>query len=729
MQTIAYRYLVYFTLTLGSFLLFQVQPIMARMIQPWLGSASSVWTACMMFFQCFLLLGYLYAHALHRLRVRMQALLHGPLIVLALALLWFHASHWPAPIKPSVLLFESLSFGPVGIVVALLGISVGLPFLILAANSTLMQAWFHRAFPERNAYSLYALSNAGSLLSLLSYPFVIENTLTLSQQSWMWTGGFLLYALCMLATSFLASRIHEEAHEPCAVQESDGALADGTPKGTRAACRPAGGKGSASGSDALPWHRLFSWIGLSFLGSAYLLAVTNELTQDITPTPFLWLAPLSLYLLTFIIAFSSRMDAWRGWLLLGGLVGASVAVYALHQVLTLTIYSAVGLLLFSLFAVCLFCHSLLYTLRPEAGKLTLFYVMISLGGFLGGVFLSLVAPLIFPAYWDIQLLVFLTLVAACVQSFASRTGPLHTYRYLIAAVALSLCFPLAQGIQKECRDSIFLTRNFYGTMRVEHEARGEGEQVIHRYQLMHGHIVHGIQFSRTRFRNRPTAYFHEETGLGRAIQRHPLRNVPERPFRIGVVGEGIGTIAAYGRPGDFIRFYELNPEVHKLAAESPWFTYLRDAQGTVDVVIGDGRLSLERERNDPESPLFDVLVLDAFSSDAIPVHLLTREAIETCLQRLEPEHGVLAFHATNKHLNFLPLGKAIAEHFGLTMRAIWTKGDGRITLPCLWLLFCRDPEFFEQPAFQAGAVGLGAVKPVRLWTDDYSSLFDLMLAR
>ena len=681
----------------------------------------------MMFFQFVLLAGYLYAHILHRYRLRTQALLHFLLIGGGVFLLAWQTMQWPGPIKPDVQLFERLHFPPVMTVVILLGVSVGLPFLILSANSTLLQAWFTRVQPKRNAYALYALSNAASLLALLSYPLVLENHFPLSTQSWLWAGSFLLYGLCMVGVGIGASRVESSAGTDVGTHPPKGSEPRAGQEAATKSCEAAGR--TVSGAERVSMGRIFSWVGLSFVASAYLLAVTNELTQDISPTPFLWLLPLGLYLLTFVLAFSERMDPFRAWTLPGALAGAVAAVYVLFNGLALSIYASVVLLLISLFTVALFCQSVLYTIRPAPRRLTLFYVMISLGGGLGGAFISLLAPVVFPAFWDIQVLIFLAAVASVFFVFSSEAGPWRKARYVVLGGALALIFPLAQTIQKESRSSIFHTRNFYGSMRVEHEERGAGEQVIHRYQLMHGNIAHGIQFSRTRFRNKPTAYYHEESGVGRAILHHPRRNEAGRPFRIGVIGEGIGTIASYCREQDSVRFYELNPAVHELAAHSPWFTYLADCRGTNDVVLGDGRLSLERELNDPAAPLFDVLVLDAFSSDAIPVHLLTREAFEIYLQRLEPENGILAFHATNKFLNFLPLGRAIANHFGFSWCAVATPGDGKITLPCLWLLFSRNPAALKQKVFEKDSLNLGAVEPVRLWTDDYSSLFDLLIVR
>jgi hypothetical protein len=752
MNSKIYHLLSKITILLGSFLLFQVQPIIAKTIQPWFGSTSSVWSTCMMFFQFALLMGYLYAHGVNGLRMKRQWVLHSALIAAAVALLVWHYFAWGTPITPAQGALNLEAMHPVTAITLLLSLGVGLQFLVLAANSNLVQAWYARVLRDDNAYVLYSVSNVGALASLLSYPFFIERQMGLTSQAYLWSGLFLLYAALMVllgwrscrltaaepaeGTSGVMSRMHDTSCRliAAAVPLEDGALRrrEGTSGAMSrmhdtscrliAAAVPANGASRGSSLLLVP----LVWILLAFLGSTFLLSVTNELTQDISPTPFLWVLPLSLYLSTFIVAFSNHFDRWRGWTYAGLLAGAGLAVYGLHAYLSMPIAQSVLLLSLSLFLVCLFCHSRLYEMRPPQSRLTLFYVMISVGGFLGGFYVNIVAPLLFPAYWDVQISLALALALAVGYAFVSSHPAIRKLRYLIALVSLGLCAMLGWTIHKEVREAIFLRRNFYGSLRVEHEARGEGMRTIHRYQLMHGDIVHGIQFSRTRFRYKPTAYFHEESGIGRAILNHPNYRTTDRPFRLGVIGEGIGTFAAYCRTNDYVRFYELNPAVHELAENSSWFTYLKDCKGEYDVVIGDGRLSLEDELVTGGSQPFDVLVADAFNGDAVPVHLLTEEAIAMYLQHLEPENGILAINGTNKHLDFRPLAKAIALRFDLHLRVIATPGDGKITQTALWLLFSRNPDVLNGKVFGPGTLNMASIRPVRLWTDDYSSVFDLL---
>ncbi len=688
------------TIFLGSFLLFTVQPIIGKYIQPWFGSTSAVWSTCLMFFQGVLLLGYLYAHLLGRLRPQRQLSLHALLVALTLLIGAVHMRNWASPILPSVEV--AIDSSPIPTILFLLSLSIGLSFLLLSSNSTLVQHWYAHVFPHRNAYALYAVSNGGSLLALLAYPFLVERAIGLRLQSHIWFILLILYALLILVCAALAARWQARSIVP----ENKPDVADPI-------------------QSDVPLKRTLFWFLLSMTGSVLLLAVTSEMTQNVAPIPFLWVVPLSVYLLTFILGFTRLFAAYRpagpALLFAGGLM----ALYALNQKLVIPIGHTIAWLSGALFCVCLFCHGTLHATRPDHRHLTFFYLVIALGGFTGGFFVSIVAPLIFPAYWEIQIASCLALLLAAWQTIHVRTWPMPV-RYAAAALSIAFCGLFAQTIVQELQSYVYLHRNFYGTLRVEKEIRGEGPQELRRYALKHGDIVHGLQFSRTEYRYRPVAYFSEDSGVGRAIRHHPLRDIPDHSFRIGVVGGGIGTLVAYARDGDRVRLYELNPAVQELALNTDYFTYLADYADRWSAVIGDGRWALAADLETAGTPLFDVLALDAFNGDAVPVHLLTREAFDLYLNCIDRENGVLAVNITNKHVDFRPLIRAVADEFRLNAVILDGPGDGIITIPNRWALLTRNPDMFRSPAFRAGRVSLIDAPPMRLWTDDRSSLLELM---
>lgn len=704
-MTRAATYFFIATVFLGSFLLFAVQPIIGKYIQPWFGSTSAVWNTCLMFFQGVLFLGYLYAHALGRLPPKRQLTVHGALVLATLAIGLWHLTRWGSSILLPVTAAPAAP--PALSILLVLIMTIGLPFLLLSSNSTLIQHWYNYADPDKNAYPLYAVSNAGSLLALLSYPFLLEPFIGLRFQSHLWFLLLLLYGAAVVTCARFATRSRTQS-EPLDITQDTA-----TQNVTEPFC-----------SD-LPFSQISTWFLLTMTGSILLLAVTSELTQNVSPIPFLWVVPLAVYLLTFILGFSRLFARYRPASSLLLFMGCILALYAMTHRVTLPIGHMILLMSLALLAVCLYCHGTLYATRPDHRHLTFFYLTVSLGGFVGGFFASIVAPLIFPAYWELYLCLALALMLAVRQLLVWRVfNPL--WRYAAVTIALLLCGVLAHALISEHREAIFHDRNFYGTIRVEQEIRGEGEQEIRRNVLKHGDIVHGVQFSRTEYRYRPIAYFNEQSGVGRAILHHPLREKPGRPFQIGVLGGGIGTLVAYMREGDMMHLYELNPAVQALAENTTYFTYLSDYAGRWTASIGDGRLLLAEELALAERTPFDVLIIDAFNGDAVPMHLLTREAIQLYLDSIEPENGVLALQITNKHVDFLPLIRAIVNDFALNTAVIEMPGDGIIAIPNRWALLTRNPDTFRHPSFRQGAIPLIDVRPIPLWTDDRSSLFGLL---
>ncbi len=691
------------TIFVGAFLLFQVQPLIAKYILPWFGGSPGVWTTCMLFFQVLLLCGYAYAHLLdRRLRPRAQALVHLVLVAVAVALL---------PITPGASWKPGAAGEPVPRILALLTASVGSQGLVLASTGPLMQKWFHRARPGMSPYRLYALSNLGSLLALVSYPFVVEPNLSRDAQAWVWSAGFGLFALLSGACALAAFR----AGGNVAGLET-GVTVDDAERAPRRATT-------------------MLWFCLPACACVLLLAVTNQLCVDVAVIPFLWVLPLSLYLLSFVLAFHS--PRWYPRPVFAPLLALSVAGVcvllrsAQHKEISvlaqIAVYSGV------LFVCCMVCHGELVRLKPHPSRLTRFYLVVAAGGAAGGAFVAILAPLLFRGYFELHLGLLACCLVALVVFFLDDRWVLHRARPRWAWTGLVLAFlGLGAGLGREARDftagTLSITRNFYGVLSVTEE---DGRPGMHRYVLTHGTTLHGLQFDDPEKRRWPTSYYGEGSGVGLAARLLPGQG----PRRIGVVGLGVGTVAAWGKKGDVVRFYEINPEVKRLALTR--FTYLQDTPAEVQVVLGDARISLERE--EPQG--FDLLVLDAFSGDAIPVHLLTKDAFETYLRHLKPD-GVIAVHVSNAYLDLQPVIFLVADHFRLGRvfieddrardraedEAEQAAEDRRRGLKSSrWVLVSRNTAFLESEEVQDAASEPEEEYPlVRLWTDDDTNLFRIL---
>jgi SAM-dependent methyltransferase len=664
------------TIFLSSFLLFLVQPLLARLILPWFGGTAAVWTTCMLFFQTMLLAGYAYAHGTNaKLAARAQAVLHTLLLAGALAAL---------PIAPDEAWKPRGDEEPTLRILLLLAAAVGLPYLLLAATSPLLQAWFARTRPGANPYRLFAVSNLASLLALIGYPLAVEPVLGNQQQVAMWSALFAVFALLAAALAWQAAA---------------------TPAAPRAA-HPAPDEPGAAPRRG----DYLLWLMLSAVGSVLLLAVTNHITQNVASVPLLWLAPLTLYLLTFILAFEGRgwyrpEVAWSfvlAWL--GGMLWLLVDTRFQFD-----LWLQLGVYLSGLFVACLFCHGELYRARPAPRHLTAFYLTVAAGGALGGLLVAVVAPLVFNAYYELGLaLLALALLAAVRYAGLNRMARFASLGMVVASAGCALYDAL--HFQQDVRLS---TRNFYGVMRVkEYGAPGDEH---HLRRLLHGVIMHGEQYLHPDRRHRATTYYQESSGIGAAILS--LRGRPGN--RIGVIGLGTGTLAAYGREGDHYRFYDINPEVLKVAERE--FAYLGDSEAEIELVLGDARLALEREP--PQG--FDVLAVDAFSSDSIPVHLVTREALGVYLRHVRPE-GIVAFHVSNRFLDLVPVVARLAdEHRAHAVLVDEESSEDKTT--STWVLVSRDAAALERPEIAAaGATGPKRRDESRTWTDDYSNLVQIL---
>ncbi|HTX23559.1 MAG TPA: fused MFS/spermidine synthase [Steroidobacteraceae bacterium] len=685
------------TVFCGSFLLFLLEPIIAKELLPWFGGAANVWATCIVFFQLGLLLGYGYADTLvRRLAPRAQLVsLIVPLGAAALLLPIVPSRHWAANATQS----------PALAVLGALATTVGVPYVLMSATSPLIQSWYAQRFPGRSPYRLFALSNLASMLALLAYPVLIEPRLGTRLQAYGWSAAYGGWALLMLVCAVSAQRRPEPARGPA---RSDAAPLD--------AARPDVPRLDARAGAAPSRAQYLSWTGLAALGSFLLIAVTSHLTRDVAAIPLLWVVPLAVYLLTFIASFQD--SRWLTPLRLAGIGLAALALYVAYAVYlnwpggdadnTLPIGWQILILCAVLGGACLYCHGTVARTRPAPAHLTRFYLTVSLGGALGSMLVGLAAPALLQVDFDLEggMLAF----AAVVVVSAWRRGRLAAALGVLALVATTGAGALA--VQQFYQQTVLARRNFYGSLRVYEWNAGK---VGTARSLTNGVILHGTQYSEPRARRRPTEYYAEGSGVGRAIAALERGGAS---LRVGVIGLGVGTLAAYGRPRDVIRFYELNPTVLDIARRE--FTYLGESAARIDVVLGDARISLEREA--PQR--FDLIVVDAFSSDAIPVHLLTREALAVYLRHLRPG-GVVAFHTSNRYVDLPPVVARLAEMRGLSARLIETDDDDTFNTPSSWVLVSADAAFFEAPQIKPAASKLprGGSRP---WTDDFSDLIEFM---
>ncbi len=666
------------TIFLSAFLLFQVQPMIAKMILPWFGGSASVWITAMLFFQTALLAGYLYAHwSVRTLSPRMQTAVHGSLIVLSLFFL---------PLAPALSWRPEGSEEPVLRILGLLTVSIGLPYFLLSSTSPLLQAWYSRKNREALPYRLFGLSNLASLAGLLAYPFVVETHATLRQQSLGWSAGFVVFAVLCLAAATTAGRAAPGA----------GNAGEGTDV-------PDTGESGPPTLKDRAW-----WLALAACASTLLLAVTNHLTQNVASIPFLWVLPLGLYLLTFIITFDLEGLYGRryvAWLLGAALVAMSYGLTHWNSRTPLALIIPVFAL--GLFIACFFCHGELVRRKPAPRYLTSFYLMLSLGGALGGLLVGVLAPRFLRGYFELPIA-----MAACsillllvLDRRAWRITALAA-----GAVALVVGYSAWSWVSSYASSVLAMERNFYGSLRVYEYDRGTDDEAR---ALVHGMVNHGMQFTLPERTREHITYYGPGSGVALA-----LASVNRTHARVGIIGLGAGSLAAFARRGDTYRFYDINPLVEGLARRE--FTYLADCRGTAEVVLGDGRLALERE----PAGSFDVLVVDAFSGDAIPVHLLTAEAVELYFRRLRPE-GVLALHITNTHLDLEPVLAALAGRLGKWSLVVRNEGDGdRRIYRSSWALLSTRP-IASSALLRAGAE-LRTMTGFRVWTDEYSNLFQIL---
>ncbi|MGB5079794.1 MAG: fused MFS/spermidine synthase [Burkholderiales bacterium] len=664
------------TIFLSAFLLFQVQPLVAKIILPWFGGTAAVWTICMLFFQLLLLAGYLYSHAYVRARTPRRRHFHIALLALAAATLPLAAN---AAWKPEG------GENPTLLILGLLLTTVGLPYFMLSTTGPLVQAWYARSHRGATPYRLFALSNLGSMLALVSYPLLVEPLFALGRQTAIWSAGFVLFALT------------------CALLSWRSGLAEVEPSSPDPSEKPGAGL-------------QILWASLAACASALLLAFTSHMTLNIAAIPFLWVLPLALYLLSFVLCFEA--SGWyRRWLFLpllgAGLAGVCVTLSRSNP----SVWSLIPLYSATLFAACMVCHGELARSKPHPRHLTGFYLMLALGGALGGVLVGLVAPSVFENLYELPMAMLALCVLVSAALLRDRSSLLHgrwgsAFRLVFLALIVALGVALIRIYEDDSADSRVTSRNFYGVLEVRDS--GAGPQAMR--VLSHGTIIHGKQFLDPDRRDWPTSYYGMTSGIGRALIDAGARG----SLRVGVVGLGAGTLAAYGRGGDVFRFYDINPKVVELARSE--FSFLNDSRARIELALGDARLSLERE----PAQDFDVLALDAFSSDSIPVHLLTAEAFATYLRHLKPG-GVLAVHISNRYLDLVPVVQQAARHLSLELRQVENDDDDDAGVyRSDWMLLSASPQAFAGALWEDAPGPLEEGRPIRLWTDDYSDLYRIL---
>ena len=691
-----------FIIFLSAFLLFQVQPLIAKLILPLFGGGAAIWTACLLFFQAFLLFGYLYAHVLSKCKsLTTQVSIHS--VALLASLLFM-----PIGLKELV---EFDQTAPLSDILKLLVLSIGAPYFLLSSTGPLVQKWLSHVYaakPDFTPYKLYSLSNIGSLLALVSYPFIFEPLFSLPNQLTYWSAGYIvlvgsLIVFCVQLFKLVSASSNEVYAE-----------------------KPIGS--SLSDKDSNDNHQVIGfkldwllWLALSAIGVVLLVSITNAMTQNIPPVPFLWILPLSLYLLTFIISFHSPKWYvrwyWYVLFILSSFAGLLMFFIGSQFDILSQVFIYSGILL----SACMICHGELVKLKPSTDRLTLFYLNMSLGGFLGSAFVAFVAQRFFTQFLEfpIALVAVFLLLGCCTYLLRNSTVKDNNKSPILIAsscgvFAVMLVVGFVSLNQQFKENTVELSRNFYGILSVKDvEVNGVVER-----RLIDGTTSHGTQSLNAELADIPMSYYRKDSGVALALQH--LFLTPQ--VNVGLIGLGAGTLATYGRRGDSYTFYELNPNVERMARQ--YFTYIDNSKANVEVIIGDGRVTLQKELDNGDANAFDVLVVDAFSGDSVPAHLLTVEAFDLYFSHLKAS-GVLAIHVSNSHLDLTALVKGLAANRDYSALYFKTEATDTEVTQTEWVIVTNNQSFIRNTKVKR----LQSEWPndnELIWTDNYSNLLSVL---
>ncbi|MDO6426682.1 fused MFS/spermidine synthase [Thalassotalea sp. 1_MG-2023] len=685
-----------FVVFIGAFLLFQVQPLIAKLILPYFGGGAAVWTACMLFFQAFLLAGYGYSHILSRIRsIKLQVILHISLLVISVFTLPIGLSEH---VLPKVFV-ES----PLLNILYQLMLSVGLPYFILSSTGPLVQNWYASNHQGKAPYFLYSWSNVASLIALLSFPFVFEPILAASTQLILWSVLYGVYVLAFIVIAITTYR--GQLLQPIETTQS------------------ITGVNIDTGVAKIDRHthdfnltNAISWVALSSLGVIFLVATTNAITQNVAPIPFLWILPLCLYLLSFIICFHS--DRWyiRWYWLILLILGSIIAIFLYFIGSQFDLITQVILYSFVLLAACMVCHGELAKTKPAPRYLTHFYLLIALGGFLGSLFVAFIATNVFQQFLEFPLAFISLLLLLSVVYWREKLS----IKYVLAmSVSVVVCVSLFTVLlSRYQQNDIFQQRNFYGILTVKDvDVAGKTER-----RLVDGTTSHGTQYLDESLQQIPLSYYRKGTGGAIAIEL--MQQTKQTGINVGFVGLGAGALAAYGEKEDSFSFFELNPAVINAAQE--YFTFLSNSNANIKVIEGDARISIAKDVQPLANKPFDVLILDAFSGDSIPQHLLTVEAF-SMYQQVVSKQGIIAVHISNSHLNLLPLMKGIADHTQMALVYFHTAGKRAESHDTDWVWLTHNNNLIDNPVvkLQSTRVKLSSSEQI-VWTDDHSHLMSLL---
>lgn len=685
----------------GAFLLFMVEPMVGRALLPLFGGTATVWVTCLATFQVLLLAGYFYAHVI-AYKCKAMYKIHVGLLVLAVTWVIYLIARYPSclPIPTG----QNIAHLLASVIIAVL-VMIGGPYVLLSANSSLVQVLADRQRVQTNragdVYHLYAVSNAGALIGLLCYPFLVEPFFSLNTQ-WY---GFALLTLIYTGLFYVCARL-SNAGVGCTQKMGD-------------TCSD---YDESDGGEPLTGQTSWCWLVIPGLSCFLLNAITAYLTTDLTPMPLVWVILLALFLLSYIIGFSRFGE--RGVPVFGGLMLIFIGVCAIllpqrnGNVFFLVLWPALGLLLFG----GLFLHGWLYRLRPANAALTKFYLYMALGGTIGGSFSGLLAPVLFSSVMEYPLILALLLLMNMLYLWKEREWLDKTVvRYSFFGVGLAFLFIAHSMIADKENHPILRVRSFYGMLTVfQAESKSMLGESIPLKTFNHGNTIHGIQFGPHYLRDKPTGYY-TETGGGIGITSHPSYTNGS-PMRVGLVGMGIGTLACWGRTNDLYRFYEIDENVIRIATNSSYFTFIRDSAARVEIVTGDARFELKKECEQQQEK-YDVLVLDAFTGDSVPYHLLTREAFELYFERLKPD-GVLAIHCSSWHINLAPICKAVGRKFEKKCVGSVSNPEGVAVLAAIWSFISQQPINLSNK--RVSEIDWDRVQNITLPADEKGSLMSLI---